>query len=122
MGHSLVTIQVIVMWGSEGLANHTKRGTTGCAGMCSVGEVIQVYCDNEVAVRVLNSGYSLDREIMHLLRGLFFIKAHFQMEVNVTHLAGSKNTQADAVSCNLLSFFSLTYLQPIKSQQVSTTN
>ena len=43
------------------------------------GQIVRAYCDNEVAVAVLNLGYSQDQQIMHLLQCLFFIKAHFQI-------------------------------------------
>ena len=36
-------------------------------------EPIRCNCDNMAVVEVLNSGYSRDREMMHLLRCLFFI-------------------------------------------------
>ena len=68
-------------------------------------QMVQVYCDNEAAVSVLNSGYSRDPQIMHLLRCLFFIKAHFQIEVKVSHIPGAENVQAGAISCDLLSVF-----------------
>ena len=69
------------------------------------GQTVQAYCDNEAAVVVLNTGYSRDPQIMHLLRCLFFIKAHFQMEIKVSHIPGIKNTQADAISRDLLGVF-----------------
>ena len=47
---------------------------------------VQLYCDNEAAVAVLNAGYSHDSLIMHLLRALFFMKAHFDLDVRVTHI------------------------------------
>ena len=51
-------------------------------------------------VEVLNSGYSRDRETMHLLRCLFFIAEHFcmQVEVEAVHLPGKENGMADALS------------------------
>ena len=54
---------------------------------------------------VLNTGYSRDPQIMHLLHCLFFIKAHFQMEIKVSHIPGIENTQADAISRDLLGVF-----------------
>ena len=55
-----------------------------------------LHCDNEAAVVVLNVGYSYDSLIMHLLRALFFIKAHFDLDVRVTHIPGKDNGVADA--------------------------
>ncbi len=44
-------------------------------------KVVLVHCDNQAMVSVVNSGYSKVPQIMHLLRCLFFIRAHFQMDV-----------------------------------------
>ena len=46
--------------------------------------MVQVFCDNEVAVEVLSAKYSRDPQIMHLLRCLFFIKACFQLELRMS--------------------------------------
>ncbi len=42
---------------------------------------MHVHCDNLGVVAVVNSGYSRVPQIMHLLRCLFFIRAHFQIDV-----------------------------------------
>ena len=57
-----------------------------------------VHCDNEAAVVVLNSGYSGDPHIMHVLRALLFIKAWYQIDMTVRHISGKVNTVADAIS------------------------
>ena len=54
---------------------------------------------------MLSAGYSRDSQIMHLLQCLFFIKAHFQVELSISHIQGSDNTQADAISRNQLPLF-----------------
>ena len=54
------------------------------------GKLIRCHCDNMAVVEVLNSGYSRDREMMHLLRCLFFIAEHFCMQVEAVHLPGKK--------------------------------
>ena len=59
---------------------------------------VLLHCDNEAAVAVLNAGYSHDSLIMHLLRTLFFIKAHFDLDLRVTHIPGKDNGVADAIS------------------------
>lgn len=70
------------------------------------GKLVQFYCDNEAAVTVITTGYSRDPHIMHLLRSLFFIKAHLQIDLRVSHIAGKSNSEADAISHdNLQSFF-----------------
>ena len=65
-----------------------------------VGQRVMVHCDNTGAVAVVNSGYSQVTSIMHLLRCLFFIRAHFQVQLRATHTTGAKNLIADAISRN----------------------
>ena len=64
-----------------------------------------VHCDNTGAVAAVNSGYSRVPGIMHLLRCLFFIRAHFELTVWAVHIPGKLNTWADAISRNNLSYF-----------------
>ena len=59
---------------------------------------MQLYCDLEAAVAVLNAGYSHDPLIMHLLRSLFFVKAYFDLELRVVHIPGKDYVIADAIS------------------------
>jgi hypothetical protein len=56
-------------------------------------------------VSVVNSGYARDTAMMHLLRCLFFMVAHFHIQVKATHLAGVSNVAADTLSRNDLSCF-----------------
>ena len=69
------------------------------------GSSVIVHCDNMGAVAVVNSGYSKVPQIMHLLRCLFFIRAHFSLSVRAVHVPGVENGWADAISRNLLSGF-----------------
>ncbi len=64
--------------------------------------VVHVHCDNLGVVALVNSGYSKVPPIMHLLRCLFFIRAHFQIEVLTVHVPGVENSLADAISRNNL--------------------
>lgn len=63
---------------------------------------VVVHCDNLGTVAVVNSGYSRVPQIMQLLRCLFFIRAHFQMDLWAVHIPGVENTLADAISRNNL--------------------
>ena len=66
------------------------------------------HVDNEGAVAVLNSGSSKERQIMHVMRSLFFIVAHYQISLRACHVPGAQNEIADAISRDNLSlFFSL---------------
>ena len=61
--------------------------------------------DNQAVVAAL-SLYSRDPPLVHLLRSLFFIKAHFDFEHKVVHIPGEENGIADALSRNDMSSFS----------------
>ena len=63
-----------------------------------IGGVVTFHCDNTAAVSVINSGYSRVLNIMLLLRCLFFIRAHFQLEAWAVHTPGVENGRADAIS------------------------
>ncbi len=67
--------------------------------------VVLVSCDNQAVVAILNSGYSKDPVVMHLLRCLFFILARFTIFLRATHIPGVLNCCADALSRNNLSLF-----------------
>ena len=72
------------------------------------GARVVAHVDNEAAVAVLNSGYSKEGEIMHLIRSLFFIVASYQISLSARHIPGTQNGAADAISRdNLPLFFSL---------------
>ena len=68
------------------------------------GSVI-VQCDNQGAVAAVNLGYSKALMIItYLLQCLFFIKAHFRVEVSASYLPGHLNMTADAISRDNLPF------------------
>ena len=46
-------------------------------------------CDNTTVVLVLNSRYSRDKDLMQLLRCLFFLEAHFQFQLSANHIPGA---------------------------------
>ena len=54
------------------------------------GGAVTIHCDTTAAVSVVNSGYSRVPELMHLLRCLFFIRAHFQLEAWAVHTRGRR--------------------------------
>jgi len=76
-------------------------------GDCWREKVVQVHCYNLGVVALVNSGYSKVPQIMHLLRCLFFVRAHFQMEVTAVHVLGVENTLADTISHNVNVYISL---------------
>ena len=66
---------------------------------------VLVHCDNQAVVEVVNAGYCKDSHLMQLLRCLFFITTFFKISVKAAHIAGSKNTGADALSRNNMHLF-----------------
>ena len=69
------------------------------------GRQIVCHCDNMAVVAVVNSGYSRDTTMMHMLRCLFFLVAFFQILIRAVHIAGISNRAADALSRNDLPRF-----------------
>ena len=64
------------------------------------GQEIECRCDNMAVVAVINSGCSKELIIMHLLRCMFFVAAHFDLRLRATHIPGVTNAAADALSRN----------------------
>ena len=62
------------------------------------GRLVECHYDNMAVVAVVNSGWSQDKTLMHLLRCLFFMAAHFQVHIRATHISGVVNSAADALS------------------------
>ena len=66
---------------------------------------VQYFCDNEAVVAVVGSRSSKHPHLMHLLRCLFLVEAHFDLEITCTHLPGRYNGLADDLSRNRVSAF-----------------
>ena len=66
---------------------------------------VQVLCDNSAVVSIINWGNSQDQEVMHLMRCLAFIQAKFQFSMFASHIKGSNNDLADALSRDNKSYF-----------------
>ena len=75
------------------------------------GLTIQVNCDNDAVVTVINSGYSREPFLMHLLRCIFFLLAQFDFSLIAAHIPGRLNVLADAISRNNAAFFLSSYPQ-----------
>ena len=69
------------------------------------GKRVTSNCDNSAVVSVLNSRYSRDRDLMQLLRCLFFLEASYQFYLSANHIPGVLNDCADDLSRNRLSAF-----------------
>ena len=56
--------------------------------------------DNESAVHVIKHRSCKDETLMHMLRCLFFIEAHFGFTLVAEQIRGAHNELADAISRN----------------------
>ena len=65
-----------------------------------------IHSDNQAVVHVVNSGYSKDKELMHLIRCMFFFRAYWGFKLIADHVPGEQNVAADVISRNNLSLFS----------------
>ena len=69
------------------------------------GKLIICHCDNQSVVAVINSRYSRDDELMHLLRNLFFFEAIFEFHMQARHIPEVHNRLADVLLRDKLSSF-----------------
>ncbi len=67
--------------------------------------VVMAHCDNEAVVCVVNSGYSKDKDLMHLVWCLFFVWPYWGIQLQAVHNPGEQNTMADAISRGNLPLF-----------------
>ena len=61
-----------------------------------------VRCDNMAVVQVINAQNCRDPSLLHLMRGLHFFSALYDIQLKAQHIAGIQNTIADAISRNFL--------------------
>lgn len=66
---------------------------------------VRWWCDNQAAVHAVNKRSCRDRDMMRLVRCLFFLEARFGFELVAAHLPGRENMLADDLSRNKLSDF-----------------
>ena len=69
---------------------------------------VNCYCDNAAVVAAINKASAQDAALMHLLRCISFLAAHYNFIIKAIHLPGAQNSAADALSRNNRErFFSL---------------
>ena len=69
------------------------------------GNQILVQCDNMAVIQIIANNSSSDSTIMHLIRGLHFFSAYYNINLRAVYIPGSINICADAISRNLLQVF-----------------
>ena len=53
-------------------------------------QVVRCLCDNAAVVSILHSRISRNKEVMHLLRCLYFYEAHFECKLAAEHIPGTE--------------------------------
>jgi len=69
------------------------------------GKTVVARCDNSAVVDTLNKGCCRDPDVMHLVRCLAFLRARVQFTLTATHIEGTRNVLADALSRDKLDLF-----------------
>ena len=69
------------------------------------GSRVACRCDNQAVVAVVNSRSSSTAHIMHMLRCLFFIEAHFNLQLSAAYISTGDNDIADDLSRNKMGAF-----------------
>ena len=69
------------------------------------GSLIDFRVDNMAVVQVIQATYCKDSHLMHLIRLLVFFAAYFNFWFSASHIAGKRNTGADALSRNNCTLF-----------------
>ena len=69
------------------------------------GHRVHCRCDNQAVVASLNSQSSSDTRMMHMLRCLFFIEAHFHIRLSASYISTGENHIADDLSRNKIASF-----------------
>ncbi|XP_077985110.1 uncharacterized protein LOC144439750 [Glandiceps talaboti] len=59
---------------------------------------IQVLCDNQATVWVINTGRARDKFMLACLRELWLVAATYEFELRAVHIAGTENRLADVLS------------------------
>ena len=67
--------------------------------------MVRFRVDNRAVVDIVNGLYSHGPHLMHLLQLLVFFAATYDIWFEATHITGSQNTLADALSRDNLSLF-----------------
>ena len=62
-------------------------------------KLVLVLCDNLAVVQVIDLGYFKDPRLMHHLRCLFLIAAHFELILKAAHILGKQPMQFPEVTC-----------------------
>ena len=69
------------------------------------GKPVHCQCDNQVIVAALTTRLSWKTHIMHLLRCLFFVEAHYQCQLHTSYISTRDNDIADHLSRNNMTAF-----------------
>ena len=61
---------------------------------------IFIHCNNQAVVKIWESGSTRAKEIMALVRLLYYCAARYNINVCIVHITGVNNEIADCLSCS----------------------
>ena len=67
-------------------------------GPLLVGKSVLFQCDSTVVVAAVSESSAKEPVVMHLLRSMWFVVAHFDISISIEHISGVCNGVADMLS------------------------
>jgi hypothetical protein len=62
------------------------------------GKLITIWCDNQVAINILNSGRGVDPILQIIARNIWLFSSQWDCDIQFTHIKGTNNIVADMLS------------------------
>ena len=56
---------------------------------------VRIHVDNSVVLEICNSGYTRVSTLVGITRSIWLVTSLYDIELSITHIAGSKNCTAD---------------------------
>ena len=85
--------------------NGSNNNSSNNLGSHLEGTLVTAFVTIQQWWAALNNRTCKEKHFMHMLRVLFFIKAHHEFKIAATHVSGASNTLADHLSKNQLELF-----------------
>ena len=60
--------------------------------------IVKIFCDNQAVVQVVTTSKTKDPCLAACIRNIWLVSAHYYIKIQVEHIQGSKNIEADLLS------------------------
>ena len=61
-------------------------------------KILEIFCDNEAVVSVLNMGKTKDKPLATISRNIFMVSSEYDISFKFTHVQGKQNVTEDLLS------------------------